>query len=394
MENIRISASIMKHIFTTLFICVNLALGIQAQQVIEVAQLTLRIAPGSTEELFYGFAAGDRVLLTVEELGGKAIKEVEMAVYPDQVKLLERETAGFTNREIKVLRSEVYAIRLKNTALLGERNCRVIIKRIPAEARYAAFNTAVQWIEKVDTVYRSGKEEHSGYQRREVEKTKKVLVSADTQVVTLLERSERIYAKAGLLYGDSESALEFTLPANTYYPDTKNPYRKTEVVSWAYWIGVGDEADRSFQQANTKALSKMADAAVSLKLVATGGYGALAVLALKGVALFTNPPKGDNVHYRLLKIDVGGKHQAIDEGSSVTAYRRVDKPLQGTFAFRLGNDNYVDAINVNVKVLAVTISYVYADKTYTEVVEEKIADEALLGKPTVRINRIPVLSDQ
>lgn len=213
-------------------------------------------------------------------------------------------------------------------------------------------------------------------------------------MVTLLERSERIFAKAGVLYGDRESALEFTLPANTYYPDAKNPYRKTEVVSWAYWIGVGDEADRSFQQANTKALSKMADAAVSLRLVATGGYGALAVLALKGVALFTNPPKGDNVHYQLLKIDVGGKHQVLDQGSSVTAYRRIDKPLQGTFSIKLTNDNYVDGINVNVKVLAVTISRVYADETYTEVVEERITDEALLGKPTVRITRIPVLSNQ
>lgn len=384
----------MKNVVITLLFLSFLAMSGRAQQVIEVAQLTLRVAPGSTEELYYGFAEGDRVLLTVEELGGKSIKEIEMAVYPDQVKLLERETAGFTNREIIVQRSAVYAIRLKNTALLGERNCRVIVKRIPAEARYAAFNTAVQWVERVDTVYRSGGEEHSGYQRREVEKTKKVLVSADTQVVTLLERSERIFAKAGVLYGDRESALEFTLPANTYYPDAKNPYRKTEVVSWAYWIGVGDEADRSFQQANTKALSKMADAAVSLRLVATGGYGALAVLALKGVALFTNPPKGDNVHYQLLKIDVGGKHQVLDQGSSVTAYRRIDKPLQGTFSIKLTNDNYVDGINVNVKVLAVTISRVYADETYTEVVEERITDEALLGKPTVRITRIPVLSNQ
>lgn len=384
----------MKYTLIFLFLGGYLTISGQAQQVIEVAHLSLRVAPGSTEELFYGFAEGDRVLLTVEETGGKAIKEVEVAVYPDQVKLLERETAGFTNREIKVQRSAVYAIRLKNTALLGERNCRVIIKRVPAEARYAAFNTAVQWVEQVDTVYRSGGEEHSGYQRREVEKSRKVLVSADTQVVTLLERSERIYAKAGVLYGDSESALEFTLPANSYYPDVKNPYRKTEVESWVYWIGVGDEADRSYQQANTKALSKMADAAVSLKLVATGGYGALAVLALKGVALFTNPPKGDNVKYKLMRIDVSGKHQVIDEGSSVTAYRRIDKPLQGTFAIRLANDNYVDGINVNVKVIAVTISRVYADQTYTEVVEERIADEALLGKPTVRITRIPVLSSQ
>lgn len=384
----------MRTVWTILLWTMCLAGWGQQLPAVEVAQLTQRVGPNGEETLYYSFAEGDRIILTVEEEEGRKLKSIELIAYPDRIIFSHLETPGFVGQPIQILQTGVYSLRLTNNVLIGERKCRVQIRRIPGQERYAMFNTGVRWVEKVDTVYKSGGKEISGYQSQTIEQERKVLVKADTQAVTLLERTERIYARTGVFYGDNATQLQFTLPNNRYIPSTSDPDQTSEVISWVYWLGVGDDADRSYQQANAKALSKLVDAALDLRILAGGGYGALAILAIKGYSLFSNPPKGDNVQYQLLRIQPDGKHEVLDKGSSIMAYRRVDNPLQGTYAFKLTNDNYVDGINVTVKVLAVTLNKTYKRERYTETHQQRIENEDLLGKPVIRVNRVPMLMEQ
>jgi len=147
---------------------------------------------------------------------------------------------------------------------------------------------------------------------------------------------------------------------------------------------VGDEADRSYQDANLKAVSKVADAASGLGLM-SGGYGALALLAVKGVTLFSNPPKGDNVRFALWN-DSG---KQIDSGNSIVAYRRMESPLQGHFTLQLTNDNMVDGINVTVKILAIVQSQTYRDEAYTAYRRVPLPESERVGKMELRTVRIP-----
>jgi hypothetical protein len=358
------------------------ASALQAQQPLTVADMTLRLSGKETKELFYSFAAGDEILFSFFETENRLLQEVQITTWPEQVRYAARDIADTRDQKIRVPATGVYRFRFSNAS--GERLCRIAIQRRPASDDLRLFDTAVRWEERIDTFYVKGKTERPAWTDAPEVKNRRVLAKTDTSAVTVLEKTERIFSRSGKVYGSNMSETKFKLPENRYLPNRQNPASVSEVTSWAYWIGVGDEADRSFQDANIKAVSKVADAASGLGLM-SGGYGALALLAVKGVAMFSNPPKGDNVRFTLWN-DSG---KQIDSGNSIVAYRRMEAPLQGHFTFQLSNDNMVDGINVTIKILAIVQTQTYRDEAYTEYRRVPLPESERQGKMELRTIRIP-----
>lgn len=358
------------------------ASALQAQQPLTVADMTLRLSGKETKELFYSFAAGDEILFSFFETENRLLQEVQITTWPEQVRYAARDIADTRDQKIRVPATGVYRFRFSNAS--GERLCRIAIQRRPASDDLRLFDTAVRWEERIDTFYVKGKTERPAWTDVPEVKNRRVLAKTDTSAVTVLEKTERIFSRSGKVYGSNMSETKFKLPENRYLPNRQNPASVSEVTSWAYWIGVGDEADRSFQDANIKAVSKVADAASGLGLM-SGGYGALALLAVKGVAMFSNPPKGDNVRFTLWN-DSG---KQIDSGNSIVAYRRMEAPLQGHFTFQLSNDNMVDGINVTIKILAIVQTQTYRDEAYTEYRRVPLPESEREGKMELRTIRIP-----
>lgn len=358
------------------------ASALQAQQPLTVADMTLRLSGKEAKELFYSFAAGDEILFSFFETENRLLQEVQITTWPEQVRYAARDIADTRDQKIRVPATGVYRFRFSNAS--GERLCRIAIQRRPASDDLRLFDTAVRWEERIDTFYVKGKTERPAWTDAPEVKNRRVLAKTDTSAVTVLEKTERIFSRSGKVYGSNMSETKFKLPENRYLPNRQNPASVSEVTSWAYWIGVGDEADRSFQDANIKAVSKVADAASGLGLM-SGGYGALALLAVKGVAMFSNPPKGDNVRFTLWN-DSG---KQIDSGNSIVAYRRMEAPLQGHFTFQLSNDNMVDGINVTIKILAIVQTQTYRDEAYTEYRRVPLPESERQGKMELRTIRIP-----
>lgn len=358
------------------------SLALQAQQPLTVADMTLRLSGKDSKELFYSFAAGDEILFSFFETENRLLQEVQITAWPEQVRYAARDIADTRDQKIKAPATGVYRFRFSNAS--GERLCRIAIQRRPASEDLRLFDTGVRWEERIDTFFVKGKEEWPAWTDVPEVKTRRVLANTDTSAVTVLEKTERIFSRSGKVYGSNMSETKFKLPENRYLPNRQNPMSVSEVTSWAYWIGVGDEADRSFQDANIKAVGKVADAASGLGFM-SGGYGALALLAVKGVALFSNPPKGDNVRFSLWN-DSG---KQIDNGNSVVAYRRMESPLQGHFTLQLTNDNMVDGINATVKILAIVRTQTYRDEAYTEYRRVPLPESERQGKMELRTIRIP-----
>ncbi len=355
-------------------------------QPVSVAELTLKIPSGDERELYYGFAAGDEILFLFNESEGKKLKEVDVSAWPNQLRYADYETAGGREQRIAVPVTGVYRFRFRNTAALGERVVQVSIRRRPADEQRRTFDTNIRWEERQDTFYRKGNREWPGWTDQVEVRSRKVLVRSDTNAVTLLEKTERIHSRSGMLYGSNTAEVRFKLPVNQYLPSRDNPMSVSEVISWAYWIGVGDEADRSYQEANLKVVGQLADLASGLKLVtSSSGYGALALLALKGVTMFSNPPKGDNARYTLWN----DKGKALEKGNSIVAYKRMEAPLQGDFLFQLENDNVVDGINVTVKVLAIVHQKQWRMEDYTEYKRVPLPADQRDGQMLIRPVRIP-----
>ncbi|MCB0555771.1 MAG: hypothetical protein KDD02_19645 [Phaeodactylibacter sp.] len=366
------------------------------QEWITVAELTIEVGPGKEETVYYGFEAGDEMLVNLEMVEGKSLRTFEVEEYPDNSRLLEYDVTGIKDKRLKVYSRGIYRFYLRNTALLKKAVYRLHLQRRPASPSTANFNPAVKWVERVDTTYSVQSETLvEGSEVKEVQQRRRVLDKVDTSVVTILEKLERVHSRTNF-GSDNVAYVTFELPQNRYEPNKTEPYQVTEVTSWAYWIGTGEAGKQVLDEANVKALAKIAKGvttgAISAGLVSSG-YGALALLAIEGVSTFSNPPSGENVKYEILR-DQNGSYELLSKGNSVTGFGRVGHYTQGNFAIKLDNDNYVEGINVNVKVIAVTETRSYRDEYVTEVREVPVSERKVVRTPIFNRVKAPVLSEQ
>jgi hypothetical protein len=296
-----------------------------AQQVVDVTELTVRLAGSEEKLLYYAFAKGDQILFTFEEADHKTLKEFSVAEAATDTKRFEDyETSVIPTKTLNVAQTGVYKFRLYNSAILKGRVCKLKIQRKPATPELANFNTAVKWIAKSDTTYTIyTKKVVTGYRDYDVQKTRKVLVRVDTAIVPLADRVERVHSmlKVG---SPNYSYVNIAFPTNTAEPTIFNPYKTTEVVSWSYSLAVGNTGEAWYRNANQRAAAtSAARGAIAMGLV-SGGTGALALLAINGVSAFITPPAGDNVIFSFL-YSKGGQNYQLNEpqGNSVAASGRV-----------------------------------------------------------------------
>ncbi len=368
----------MKPIFLFCVFVFAYATNIFAQKPIDVADITVKIGSKDEQILYYGFAEGDQINFSFKEVDGKEIKEVMVSEYPDILKFKDVETkSSAATKTIFVPKKNVYAFRFYNNALLASRTVKVLIQRVPSAEAARSFDTGIAWKTACDTTY-----EHIGdWALKEIAQTKKVLIRADTQIVSLFDKVEQLDGNY-TLGAKPEAALRFKLPVNTYSPDQKNAYKSTETVSWAYWIGVGVEAQKGYADQNKK-LFGIASGAAKL----AGPYGVMAGLAIDGISMLGISSVGDNVIYSVEAV-ANGKAAKIDSGNGTTASSKNTTNLQGDITIKLKNDNIREGINVSVKAVAIVLNKTYEDQT---VVEKKWIQKGknAVKKPIIKELRVP-----
>ncbi|MFP9115538.1 hypothetical protein ACLI1A_16485 [Flavobacterium sp. RHBU_3] len=355
-------------------------------QKITVAELQIKLEGNKTEEVMYGFAAGDRVILTLKAEGA-SLAEVSVLQYPDVLKY-KGQNIKEEKKEFTVIDKSVYVFRFNNTTR-GKRTCNVTITRIPAGSDTRNFNTAVKWATVQDTVWTSvDKDVLTGYDSLRVQKTRRVIASENRYEEMILDKSQRVGAKATNL-GDTRSFVAFTLPENTV---TKDETKK--VVAWAYWVGVGEESNEFWKQ-NRKMIVGAVQTATTYFTSPLGGVAAGAVTNL------VLPVNGEDVEYALTneankKLFMEGKEcKPYDNGKGIAAYKRfIDaKMLQGTYYMALANDNLVQPIDVNVKVSAIIEHIKYKDEKYTDYTVTPRYEKKSVKQPQITSVKIPVTFD-
>ena len=371
-----------KYIIGSLFLFLA-TLGM-AQQAIEITDQTLKIS--GEEYLYFGFTAGDEVVFSLEEVNGKELKEVEVLRYPDQVVYANLGVANL-QKNLRITEEGVYQFRLKHSGL-GSRLCHISISRVPAKGK-EDFNTSVDWVEQTSN---SNTEKVIGYENIQVACVRKVVAAVDTTIETILNRTERVHSSTNL--NGNAADIRFSIPQNIYEPNVYVPYKTTETISWAYAISTGTTGDAWYKSANTKATAT----SVTRTMISTGllssGYGALAILAIEGVSMFSSPPvAGDNVLFAITHPLTGtNQTKTIAEGNSVAAFGKVTQYRGGNYSLQLSNDNIIEAINVDVKVIAVIVTTTYKDEEYleTQTVPIKQQPEVEQGKNTRKV-LVPVV---
>jgi hypothetical protein len=368
-----------------LLICLLFS-GLCFAQKATVADLEIKLEPGATEELMYGFATGDRVIFTIMP-NGAPVTEVTVMQYPDVVKYRGQEIKKEEKNEFVVNDKSVFVFKFSNKAK-GKRSCKITIQRVAKNADTKNFNTAVKWVTVQDTVYNSlTKDVVGGYDTLRVQKTRRVIASEKKYEEMVLDKSQRVNAKTSL--GDTKASVAFALPVNSISKDETK-----KVIAWAYWVGVGEESNEFWKQ-NRKMI---VEGVKGVATYFTTPLGGIAAGTLTSLAL---PVNGEDVQYAVVNefnstlFFKDKTYKSYDEGKGIAAYKRfVDATmLQGKFYVVLANDNLIQPLDVNVKVSAIIENIKYRDEKYTDLTITPRYEKKIVREPQIVTAKIPVTFD-
>ncbi len=351
-------------------------------QKIQVANLQLSIKAGSSEELYYAFDSGDKIIFNAEAKNG-SIDEFSVIEFPENAKFrllnLKKE-----RKEIVVYSKAVYMFRLTNKSD-KDISCTLNILRTPSKTGNRNFNTGVVLKPVQDTIWNVvAKDVLTGYDTIYTQKIRKITVSEKKYEEVVLDKSQRVSSKT--TFGDSRTMVSFSLPKDLV---TKEETKK--VVAWAYWVGVGEESNEFWKQNRTMIVG----AVKGVTTYFTTPLGGIAAGVATNLLLPTN---GEDVEYALVneansKLFVSGKpFKSYDGGKGIAAYKRFTDAdmLQGKFYMTLANDNYVQPIDVNVKVSAIIEHIRYKDEKYTETHVTPRYEKRLTKEPVIKTRNIPI----
>lgn len=356
-----------------------------ANNPILITESTISLDYDQTEELFFSFAEGDIIEFDFEMVKGSNLKDIEVYELPNNRIFSEFKAEKFSKKQINVRNKNIYKFRFYSSSLT-RRVFKIRISRIPSSESTKNFNTNWKWETKKDTIYIPySTDSITGYRTIKYEEKVRELVKTENIEDILFNKSQRVHS----YYNQNKSSTYLRVDL----PITINSELKEEkLIAWAYWIGVGQEAQKAYQE-NSKSIGKLANG------IATAFGTPLAGLAVGTITELIIPKTGEDVYYSFIpdyenaeKFVNGQTYLQFDTGKGVAAYGKNSTRTKGTFYIGLYNDNQIQGIDVDVKVVAVKEVKTYEIKVYQKEREEPI--KVTLNKKRMEIKetkyRVPV----
>jgi len=349
-----------------LFVIVFSQMTFADNQPILVSESTVTIDFGQTKNLFFSFAEGDEVIFDFQLVKGKNLKEIQIVELPNNGVFSEFKAQNIVGKRITVRNKGLYKFKFRNSSL-GRRVCKIKISRIPASESTANFNTNWKWKTIRDTIYTPyALDSITGYKKIKYKEKIKELVNIENVEDLLFNKNQRVHSESNLNNKNS-TWLRVDLPNNF-----KSDLKEEKVIAWAYWIGVGEEAQQAYKE-NIKTVGKLAQGITTM-------YGTpIAGLAVGAITDLMIPTIGEDVkywfmpnHVNVQKFMSGQQFSIFDKGKGIAAYGKNTNRTQGTFYIGLLNDNFKQGIDVDVKVVAIKEVKTFAYKEYDRVREEPI----------------------
>ncbi|MFL5754404.1 MAG: hypothetical protein ACJ76F_13415 [Bacteroidia bacterium] len=318
-----------------------------AQTAIDVAENTLKVGGLKEEVFYYGFAEGDQIIFSFEEVDKKEMKEVEIIELPSSSKFMDYKTKKIENKTLNISHTGIYQFRFANSAIMG-RICKFKIQRIPAGESTKNFNCSVYWRTVYDTTYTTEQE--------------KYLIKADTLITNITDQVAKVHSTMNA--NGNKTTFNFLLPENT--------------VAWSYYVGVDQAGQEAYEQA-TKLLAKNAGPLVRK----IPGYGPLANLALGGASYISQLQTGEDIDFYIVdgnnvnNFTSGLAFRYYKNGKVINDHSRMAAPLKGMYYMCLSNDNAVQGVEVAVKITAVSVNEQWGTRPITKM-HTKGREEAYL----------------
>lgn len=329
-----------------------------------VTESTVILSFEQTQELFFSFAEGDIIQFDLQMVKGKHIKEIEIVELPNKTILSDFKVAG-VSKKITIRNKGLYKFKFYSSSL-SKRVCKIKIQRTPSSETTKNFNTNWRWKTKRDTIYIPYTiDSITGYKTINYIEKIKELVKTEKVEDLLFNKNQRVHS----YYNDNRSStyLRVDLPN-----PTSTELKEEKTISWAYWIGVGQEAQKAYQE-NVKSVGNLAKDITSI-------YGTpLAGLAIGTITELIIPKIGEDVFYTFItdyenaeKFVNGQPYLQFDTGKGIAAYGKNSNRTSGIFYIGLHNDNQLQGIDVDVKIVAIKEIKTFEFKEYNRQKEEPV----------------------
>lgn len=208
----------MKKIY--LLVLLTFSLQLQAEEnLINVVDLNFRIHAMSTHQMTYGFAEGDKIIISYSEERGKKLKSFEILEHQASKIYSGFNVIALDKKEITIKKTGIYIFNFVNSSL-ARRICNFRIDRLPASKDLVSFKTTVKERTVTDTTYTVRQERY---------------VKSKTHKVKDINTNQHFFVNSGsnafFKGGKSRVVLPFNLPTNTvkwYY--TVSSFRDDNLV--------------------------------------------------------------------------------------------------------------------------------------------------------------------
>ncbi len=321
-----------KLLLTLVIVSQLLTRNLFGQQLVDVAESTLKVGGLGEEVFYYGFSEGDQLIFNFEEINRKELKEIEIVELPSSSKFMDYKIKMIQDKKLTISKTGIYKFRFANSALV-KRVCKFRIQRIPSNDATKNFNTSVYWRQVYDTVYMTEQE--------------KYLIRADTSIMNLTDQIAKVHSQTNM--NGAKTSFNFTFPENT--------------VVWSYYIGVNQGGQKAYE----KAAQEFSGKAVPL-VAKMPGYGPLAALALGGVSFLSQLQSGEDIDFFIVDSDnvnlflTGQPFSYIKKGKVINDFSKMTLPIKGTYHVCLSNDNAISGVTVSVKITAIQVSQIWGLK--------------------------------
>ncbi len=356
------------------------------QEVMDVANLNIKLSLEQTADHYYTFDEGDEIIINFNMVKGRHMKLFEITALPSNIKLTEFKASKLENRKIKVTKKGVYRFRVFSSSITN-RVCNLRIQRKPSKAGNADFNTDWKWNVVKDSTYIPYQiDSLVGYNTVEYKEIVKELKDTKLEEIMIFEKSQKVHSYYNGNVSRTHLKVDLPLVENTVLKEEK-------LLAWSYWIGVGQEGQEAYRE-SLESISGLVEKAASIDFKTP-----LAGLAIGAVSKMIIPQTGEDVSYyfvqdyeNIQKFYNNQQFLQFDMGKGRGGFGRNDRLKKGSFYIGFHNDNMTTGIDVDVKVLAVKEIKTYENVTYDR--EKQEPQYVTLDKKRLEVKetrfRIPV----
>lgn len=296
------------------------------QNTIDILENTVKIGALDEQVFYYGFAEGDQMIFSFEEVNGKELKELEILEMPTSSKFMDYKSIKIINKTLNIQKNGIYKFRFYNSSL-AKRICKIKIQRIAASDLSKKFDTNVYWKTVSDTTY--------------TPKVEKYLDRSEKIVTEIYNANPQISSSNAFNGNKNHQIVAFDLPVNT--------------IAWSFYIGTGSAGKTAYENAQ----SNFAES-VKSDVSALATYNPMAALALTGVSYFSKTQGEDNVKYWFLSdqnsvtlFNTNQQFYTYKSGDVITEASQMKTPLSGRIYLGLLNDNTLEPISLTIRVTAI-----------------------------------------